>query len=164
MRAAIRFDGRGVWPWLLVALYTLAPFAWVMLATDDGRDETYRVFMLGLFGVTLFLGALGPFFLVFFVLLTLSILAGQSPYLGDCKSLGDEFMVYFPMATAVPMACLVTSAVIYRLGRGALAHNSRMLGNLLFPFIGLGFAWGTLLIAAHRIDVAVQNGWVCNGG
>ena len=159
--SALRFDGRGVWPWLLVALYTLGPFA-VMLAHfgNDGRSfET----ALGLLGLTLVLGALGPFLVVFFAYLSVPVLLGDVPYL-DCKTLGEEAIVYGPIVLALPLACMVTSAVIYHLGKTALAPNSRMLGNLVFPFVGLVFGWATLWLMGHRIDVALETGQVCSGG
>jgi hypothetical protein len=163
--SAFRFDGRGVWPWLLVALYTLAPFAiFLMQPPPFADDPQYPKFVIGMVAVTLALGALGPFLIVMFLCLALGVLSGQVPYLGDCKSLGEEAIIFVPLVLALPLACMVTSAIIYHLGRSALAPNSRMLGNLVFPFVGLVFGWATLWLMGHRIDVALQAGTASSGG
>jgi hypothetical protein len=164
MRSAFRFDGRGVWPWLLVALYTLAPFAIFLMLPPFADDPHHPEFVIGMVAVSLALGALGPFLIVFFLYLALGVLSGDVPYLGDCKSLGEEGIVFVPVVLALPLACMLTSAIIYHLGRSTLAPDSRMLGNLVFPFVGPVFGWATLWLMAHRVDVALQAGTACSGG
>ena len=161
MSGAFRFDGRGVWPWLLVALYTLAPFGLMRAHTSD---ETLFEMVIVMLPITLILGALGPLLIVVFATLAVPVFVGDVPYVGDCRSLGEDSLLYIPLAMALPLACMVTSALFYHLGRSALSPDTRMLGNLVFPLIGALFAWGTLGLMGARMDLALKSGWVCNGG
>lgn len=149
-------------PWLLLVPY-LWPLLLLFFVAGEPPDKVLP-YVAGLLAVIVVLAAFGPFFVVFFVLVTIGIWSGRTPYLGDCRSMGEEMIFFLPMALALPGACLLTSRLIYHLGREALSPASRRLGNIVFPFLGFLYATAVIEWADYKMDWALKYTNVCGGG
>ena len=81
----------------------------------------------------------------------------------DCDTI-DNLALVIPMAWALPVACLVTSRWVYRLGSEALSPQSCRLGNIVFPLLGLIVGCATIVAAQSNADRVLEMSRDCEGG